>query len=440
MERHITKALTDWKNNPNRKPLLLTGIRQCGKTYSVLEFGKREFGKVAYINLEKNTAAAKTFDYDFNIQRIVEELGKIILDSPIIPGKTLIFLDEIQACPRAITALKYFCEDLRSLHVIAAGSLLGVAIKAQNISFPVGKTDRLSMYPMTFCEFALANGKAALIDGLQQYDPCSCLPDIYMQELQILLKQYYIVGGMPESVNTWVNTHDYKKVDILLDNIHEDYRNDFSKHPPIIEIPRIGMIWDSIPIQLAKENNKFIFSHIKKGARAKDLEDALEWLTDAGLIYQLKLVSNPELPLSGMADATYFKVYMADIGLLRKKANINYKKILTGDENYIRFKGTLTENYVLTQLKAMGVDAWFWRSNANAEVDFIIDYEGQLTPIEVKSADNTKAKSLHQFCHRYQPALAFKFSLRNAGDNLDDNTRVCCLPLFCIHRIPEFFE
>ena len=256
--------------------------------------------------------------------------------------------------------------------------------------------------------------------------------------MEKFLKNYYIIGGMPEAVQTWVDTHDYREVEEVQDRILKDYADDFGKHTTPDTMTKVKLIWDSIPSQIARDNNKFIFSHVKQGARAKDLEDALEWLVNSGIAYKLKLVSNPELPLSGMADNTYFKVYLSDVGLLRRKSNVNYRTILEGDASYIHFKGALTENYIMTQLKCMGIESYFWRTKADAEMDFITDYEGMLLPIEVKSADNTKAKSLHIFCNRYHPRMAVKTSLKNVGNNLDGDTHVWNIPLYLIFRLKEY--
>ena len=239
-------------------------------------------------------------------------------------------------------------------------------------------------------------------------------------------------------MQVWVDTHDYKEVEEVLDRILKDYADDFGKHTTSETATKIRLIWDAIPSQIARDNNKFIFSHVKQGARAKDLEDALEWMVNAGIVYKLNMVPTPELPLAGIADSTYFKVYMADVGLLRRKSNVNYRTILNGDEAYIHFKGALTENYVMTQLKCMGVESYFWRTKADAEVDFISDYEGVLLPIEVKAADNTKAKSLHMFCNRYLPKMAFKISLKNVGDNIDGATHVWSIPLYIIFKLKDY--
>lgn len=438
MERSVFEQFSAWKEKKNRKPLLVTGVRQCGKTYLIKKFGEEKFDDMAYFNFDGNEGLQSIFNYDFDTERIIDELGTVVHGKKIIPGETLVFFDEIQDCPRAIQSLKYFCENMPELHVIAAGSLLGVALREEGISFPVGKVDRIDMYPMSFEEFVKADGGERYIEGVKKL-PCErALSELYTIPLEKYLKNYYIVGGMPEAVQEWVDTHDYRAVEEVQDRILSDYADDFGKHTTPDTAMKIRMIWDSIPVQIAKENNKFIFSHVKQGARAKELEDALEWLVHAGIADKLNLVSTPEIPLSGMADYTYFKVYMSDIGLLRRKSNVNYRTILNGDDSFIKFKGAFTENYVYTQLKIMGIQSWFWKSNANAEIDFITDYEGVTIPIEVKSADNTKAKSLHLFCNRYQPKMAIKTSLKNVGDHMDGQTHVWSIPLYTLFRMKDY--
>ena len=438
MERKILGKLLKWKEKKNRKPLLLTGVRQCGKTYIIKEFGKKQFEDTAYFNFDGNTGLKSIFEYDFDVERMIAELANVVYGKRIVPGKTLVIFDEIQDCPRAIQSLKYFCENMPNLHVIAAGSLLGVALRKEGISFPVGKVDRIEMYPMSFEEFVIADGGEKYINGIYNLEFEREIPELYTVPLEKYLKNYYIVGGMPEAVQTWVDTHDYKEVEEVQDRILKDYTDDFGKHTTPDTATKVRLVWDAIPSQIARDNNKFIFSHVKQGARAKDLEDALEWLVNAGIAYKLNMVSNPELPLSGMADNTYFKVYMADIGLLRRKSNVNYRTILEGDASYIHFKGAITENYIMTQLNCIGMESYFWRTKANAEIDFISDYEGLLLPIEVKSADNTKAKSLHMFCNRYSPKMAIKTSLKNVGDNMDGDTHVWSIPLYVIFRLKEY--
>ena len=297
MKRKITDNLIAWKNEKGRKPLVVTGARQCGKTYAIKEFGREHFENLAYFIFEGNAALQSIFDYDFNIERIVTELERYSKQT-ISDGRTLVFFDEVQACPKAITSLKYFCEDRPGLHLIAAGSLLGVVIRQAEISFPVGKVERLQMYPMSFEEFVMAapDGES-LLAGLANYDLSRALPELYTIPLQNYLKLYYIVGGMPAAVDSFVQENDFDKVDRILDNILLDYSNDFSKHATASDIPKLSWIWDSVPKQLAKDNNKFMFSHVKEGKRAADLEDALQWLFSAGLLHKLECVTNAELPL-----------------------------------------------------------------------------------------------------------------------------------------------
>lgn len=438
MERKALGKLLAWKEKKNRKPLLVTGVRQCGKTYLIKEFGEKKFVDTAYFNFDGNEGLKAIFDYDFDVERIIDELSNVVFCKKIVPGQTLVVFDEIQDCPRAIQALKYFCENLPELHVIAAGSLLGVALRKEGISFPVGKVDRMEMYPMSFEEFVIADGGEKYISGINKLGLERELSELYTVPLEKYLKNYYIVGGMPEAVQTWIDTHDYHEVDEVQDRILKDYADDFGKHTTSDTATKVRLIWDAIPTQIARDNNKFIFSHVKQGARAKDLEDALAWLVNAGIAYKLNLVSNPEIPLAGMADSTYFKVYLSDMGLLRRKSNVNYRTILTGDAAFVHFKGALTENYIMMQLKSMGIDTYFWRTKADAEIDFITDYEGLLLPIEVKAADNTKAKSLHLFCNRYHPKMAVKTSLKNVGDNSDGGTHVWSIPLYTIYRLKEY--
>ena len=432
MERTVMKQLTEWKDRTDRKPLLVTGVRQCGKTFTLQEFGEQAFQDVAYFNFEDDETLCSVFDHDYRIDRILDELGNVSRGKAIVPGETLLILDEIQACPRALSSLKYFCENMRQLHVIAAGSLLGVAIGQGGVSFPVGKVNRLKMYPMSFEEFVCADGGKKLIDGLRNASSDAPLSQVYTVPLTRYLKLYYLVGGMPEIVQEWVNSHNMQAVQRKQDEILEDYENDFGKHAPVSELPKIRLIWESIPGQLARDNHKFVFSRVKSGSRAKDLEDAMKWLVDAGLIYQLYQVEKPEIPLSGETDYASYKVYMADTGLLCRRSNVQYRTILDGDEQFIHYKGALTENYVLTQLKSLSIPAWYWRSDANAEIDFLTDESGYLLPIEVKSADNTKAKSLRLFCSRYDPEKAVKTSLKNIGYSMEKETQVWSIPLYAL--------
>jgi len=437
MYRDITKKLIAWKDKASRKPLLITGVRQCGKTYIIEEFAKANFENYVYINFEESEKLASVFDYDFDVDRIITEIERNS-KAEIIAGKTLVFFDEIQECPRAITSLKYFCEKKRDLHIVCAGSLLGVALKQKNISFPVGKINRMQLYPMSFKEFVIANGREDLIETFENWPTDREIPALYSVPMKQLLKEYYIVGGMPEVVNTWIETHDLDEIEEVQSGILKDYADDFSKHAPVEEVPKIRWIWDSVPVQLAKENNKFVFSHVKEGKRSAELEKALQWLTDAGLISQLYMVEKPEMPLSGCADKTYFKVYMSDIGLLRAKSKIDASTIMNDSDMFVKFKGAFAENYVMNELIALGIEPYFWRSGNTAEVDFMFENNGNIVPVEVKSADNTQAKSYKIFCQKYQSKVGFKLSGKNIGDYKCLDTTTYSIPLYLTWNIESY--
>lgn len=437
MYRDAMDKLIKWKISKTRKPLLLTGVRQCGKTYIVNEFGKKCFQNIVRINFEGQPKFSQVFDYDLDPERIVRELS-VLTKEKIVPGDTLLFLDEIQECPKAITSLKYFCEDLRELHVIGAGSLLGVALKNESISFPVGKVNRIQLYPMSFREFVIASDAGNILESLRGWPADRMLPELISLPMEKLLKEYYIVGGMPEAVQTWIETHDIDAVEEVQEEILRDYSDDFPKHAPAVEVPKIRWIWDSVPGQLAKENNKFVFSHVKQGKRSAELENGLQWLKDAGLIYQLELAEKPEVPLSAFADMTYFKVYLSDIGLLRVRSNISAQTILEGNENYIKYKGAFAENYVMTELLSQGKTPYFWRSQNTAEIDFLCEDKESIIPIEVKAADNMQAKSYKVFCKKYKPKTGFKTSLKNIAENQCENTRTINLPLYMIWAMDQY--
>ncbi|MBR5678815.1 MAG: ATP-binding protein [Paludibacteraceae bacterium] len=438
MYREIINDLKRWKTKANRKPLLLSGVRQCGKTYIVNEFAKENFESYVYVNFEESKSMSGIFEYDFDVKRIITELERVV-KVKIVPGKTLVFFDEIQECPRAITSLKYFCENMKDLHLICAGSLLGVALKKEKISFPVGKVNRLQLYPMNFKEFVIANGREDLIDVLGTWPVDRPVPELYAVPMKNLLKEFYVVGGMPEAVQTWIETHDIEDVEEIQSEILKDYADDFSKHAPVSDVPKIRWIWDSVPVQLAKENNKFVFSHVKEGKRSAELEDALQWLKDAGLIIQTHLAEKPELPLSGVAEKTYFKVYMSDVGLLRYRSGLSAKTIMEETGLFVRFKGALAENYVLNELVSIGKEPYFWRSGNSAEIDFIYEDSGEIVPVEVKSADNTQAKSYKQFCSKYKSRLGLKLSTKNIAENLCGETKTYSLPLYLAWNIDYYF-
>lgn len=441
MERTAMNALTEWKNKPRRKPMLITGCRQCGKTWLMTEFGKRYFEDTLTFNFEKEPALAEIFSFDLDPERILRELGMFRNGKPVNPEQTLIIFDEIQQCPEAITSIKYFEESGMNLFLLCAGSLLGVELKRKNVSFPVGKDEQLKLYPLNFHEFTEALGGGKYLDMLRQYDLFREIPSYVTEPLLHYLKLYYIIGGMPEAVRTYIETDDISEVDKVLDRINQDLRNDFAHHAEPKDILRIGWIWDSIPKQLAKENNKFIFSHVRAGVRARELEDALQWLADAGLVYKLEKVSSPQIPLSSCADATFFKVYAADTGLLRNTAGVGYRTVFEEPEGYASFKGAITENYCMTELIASGIKPYYWRSDNSAEVDFIFEDDlNRIIPLEAKSAENTRAKSFAAYCKQYKPELGFKVSTKNVGDNVKGPTHEISLPLYLLWKVNEYIE
>lgn len=434
MERTAYEALLNWKNNPRRKPLVIKGARQVGKTWLMKEFGKNEFESVAYINFEKVTQLADLFESDFDVQRI---LRSIQLVTNIIPqvGKTLIIFDEIQSVKRGLLALKYFYEDVPQYHIIAAGSLLGLSIHKED-SFPVGKVDFLNIYPLSFAEFLNAMGKTALLDTLKSKDwP---LIKAFKGQYIDLLKQYYYVGGMPEVVDSYIRNSDYKDVRKIQNSILESYESDFSKHPPLDIIPRIKLVWNAVPSQLAKENRKFIFGAVKSGGRAKEFEVAIMWLQDAGLIYKVNRVSNASIPLGGFEDFNAFKLFLVDIGLLGAMSGLDAKTLIDGNEIFGQYKGALTEQYVLQQFKSIeDLVAFYWTPEEGiAEIDFLIQISGLVIPIEVKANENLKAKSLRSFRDKYKP----KVSVRTSMSDYREEPTMTNIPLYAIGQLNEIIK
>jgi len=401
--------LKQWVQSDNRKPLIIRGARQTGKTWLMKELGKREYKKVAYINFESNAALKNMFTENFNIQRIILIL-EIETKIKINAENTLIIFDEIQEAPGALTSLKYFQENAPEYHVIAAGSLLGVAL-SQNGSFPVGKVDFLDLYPLTFVEFLEALNELPLVDLLKKRD-WSLITQFKSRYIE-RLKQYYYIGGMPEVVYSFSQHTNFEEVRNIQRRILIAYEQDFSKHAPIQIVPRIRMLWNSIPAQLAKDNRKFIYGLIRQGARAKDYELAMSWLIDCGLIHKVNNVTKPSMPLKAYEDMGAFKLYLIDVGLLSAMADLDVRSLLTGNDLFEEFKGALTEQYVLQQLVALkGVSTYYWSpENARAEVDFILQTKGKIIPLEVKAAENLHAKSLRVYYQRYEPEIALRTSL-----------------------------
>ena len=433
MERALIRELLVWKEKENRKPLILKGVRQCGKTYLLKDFGNRYYDNVAYFNFEETDSLSSVFEKDYDTKRIILEL-ELFLGKAIKPGATLIILDEIQECGRALTAMKYFCENAPEYHIVCAGSLLGIALQ-QQLSFPVGKVDFLTLYPMSFSEFLRACGSETLADYVDNFKKGDTVPEPIGDKLTTFLRQYYITGGMPEVVSIWQKTNNIEEVERVQQNIINSYELDFAKHAPTKDFPKLTAIWRSIPEQLAKENTKFIFSHVKKGWRSKDLEDSLEWLIAAGLVYKVCKIEKPFIPLSSYADDTSFKLYMADIGILRKLSKLPYEVILDATPNYKEFKGSLTENYVLCELvKSVTETLYYWSSGNTAEVDFILQSGSEIVPVEVKSERNVKARSLAEYRKKYTP----KYSVKTSMKNETSGEEVLNIPLYLISALEHF--
>ena len=411
MERMKMKDLEIWKNRKNRKPLIMKGARQVGKTWLMKEFGRRFFRQVAYVNFDNNERMREVFQGDYNIERIIMAIH-IETGVKIVPQETLIIFDEIQECPKAIAALKYFCENAPEYMIVAAGSLLGVAIH-KGTSFPVGKVDTLELNPMSFREFLLAVGEEGLVSLMDDAD--GSLMEAFRDKYIEWLKMYYYIGGMPEVVLSFVEEKDFIEVRRLQTKIIEMYESDFSKHTTENELPRIRMVWNSIPMQLAKENKKFFFGKIKEGARAKDFEVAIEWLLDCGLLKKIYNVSKPAMPLKAYTIFSEFKLFLLDVGLLAAMSELDVRTILEGNAIFVEFKGALTEQYVLQQLisDTEYTPYYYTETKSEGEIDFLIQKESQIVPIEVKAEENLRAKSLRCFCNKYHPALAIRTSMSN---------------------------
>lgn len=431
MERLAIQKLVQWKSSKYRKPLILNGVRQVGKTWLLKEFAKLHYTTLAYFNFDEHPEYKQFFESTKDVERILQNL---ILASGSeftteAPEQTLIVFDEIQECPNAISTLKYFCENAPQYHVACAGSLLGITL-SKPVSFPVGKVDFLDIDPMNFTEFLLANGDQNLVsymDNLQNIEP---IPDAFFNPLYEKLKMYFVTGGMPEAVQAWTKDRDVERTQQVLWNIINAYERDFAKHPDLKEYPKISLIWNSIPSQLARENKKFLYKVVKEGARAREYEDALQWLCDAGLVHKIYRSSAPGLPMSAYDDLTAFKIYMVDVGLLRRLAQLAPTAFGEGNRLFVEFKGALSENYILQALHPQfEVTPRYWTDDyGRNEVDFMIQVENDIYPVEVKSETNVESKSLKKLKETYpkEIKLRVRFSMNNL--RLDDD--LLNIPLF----------
>ena len=410
MIRDAYKYLISWKNRADRKPLIIQGARQVGKTWLMKELGKNEYLRVAYFNFEFSSELHYIFKQNFDIKRIIASL-EIACGENISPKSSLIIFDEIQACPEAITSLKYFHENASDFHLIAAGSLLGVAIH-QGFSFPVGKVDFLTLYPLNFHEYLSAVGANQIIKYIELEQLDILIP--FAETLKEHVKTYLFLGGMPEVVLDFVENNNFLEVRKIQSDILQSYENDFSKHAPITQLPKIRMVWQSIVGQLAKENSKFIYKILRSGSRAKEFETAIDWLKDAGLIHKVLRVNKGGIPLSAYTDWSNFKIFLCDVGLLGAMAGISPKTLIEGNRIFEEFKGILTEQFVCQHIISQSYNSFYWSpDNGKSEVDFIIQKQEKVIPIEVKASDNVRSRSLHVYFEKYQPTECVRTSLAN---------------------------
>ena len=431
MKRFITEKLINWKNSTNRKPLILKGARQVGKTYILKEFGQNNYKNVAYFNFDHDNGLADLFINTKDPKRIIEQLT-LVDGKKINPETTLIIFDEIQECPDALNSLKYFCEETPEYHIACAGSLLG--IRLSKTSFPVGKVEFLNLYPMTFSEFLIADNCENLVNFMKQIKEIKKIPQIFESLLIEKLKTYYIIGGMPEAVNIWVNEKNMELVNNVQENILKAYESDFSKHTQNSEANKISLIWNSIPSQLAKENKKFLYQTIKEGARAREYENALNWLNDANLIYKIYNVTKTNFPLKAYNDLSSFKIYMNDVGLLKRMANLDSRIVIEGNKLFEEFKGAFTENYVLNMLCNIFDSVPNYFTFDRHEIDFVIQYKNKTIPIEVKANKSVNNISLTRYNEKYDNDISIRFSM----NNLKKDGKVINIPLFLIEYMEKF--
>ena len=434
MDRFALEKLKQWKEKKNRKPLIIRGARQVGKTWLMKEFGRTCFGKMAYVNFDSNTRMRQVFEGDINIERLVLAISAetgISIDSQ----DTLLIFDEVQEVPKALTALKYFCEEAPEYAIVAAGSLLGVAMH-KGTSFPVGKVDFMDLYPLSFREFLCALGEERFVEILDSSD--TDMVRMFKSKYIDRLREYYYVGGMPEVVQSYVGSKDFNQVREIQKNLLNYYQQDFSKHAEVTLVPRLNLVWNSIPMQLAKENKKYIYGQVREGARAKDFELAIQWLMDCGLIHKVQRIKKPGLPLKAYLDLDAFKIYLLDIGLLMAMVDLDARVIIDGNRIFTEFKGALTEQYVLQQLIAdLGIEAYYYSTEkSSGEIDFLLQGRSSILPLEVKAEENLRAKSLRAFCEKYHPAYAVRTSM----SDYREQEWMTNIPLYNICRIKKYLE
>ena len=434
MDRFALEKLKQWKEKKNRKPLIIRGARQVGKTWLMKEFGRTCFKKMAYVNFDSNTRMRQVFEGDINIERLILAISAetgVSIDS----RDTLLIFDEVQEVPKALTALKYFCEEASEYAIVAAGSLLGVAMH-KGTSFPVGKVDFMDLYPLSFREFLCALGEMRFVEILDSSD--TDMVTMFKSKYIDRLREYYFVGGMPEVVQSYLDSKDFNQVREIQKNLLNDYQQDFSKHAEATLVSRLNLVWNSIPMQLAKENKKYIYGQVREGARAKDFELAIQWLMDCGLIHKVQRIKKPGLPLKAYLDLDAFKIYLLDIGLLMAMVDLDARVIIDGNRIFTEFKGALTEQYVLQQLIAdLGIEAYYYSTEkSSGEIDFLLQGKSSILPLEVKAEENLRAKSLKAFCEKYHPVCAVRTSM----SDYREQEWMTNIPLYNICRIKKYLD
>ena len=434
MDRFALEKLKQWKEKKNRKPLIIRGARQVGKTWLMKEFGRTCFKKMAYVNFDSNTRMRQVFEGDINIERLILAISAetgISIDS----RDTLLIFDEVQEVPKALTALKYFCEEASEYAIVAAGSLLGVAMH-KGTSFPVGKVDFMDLYPLSFREFLCALGEMRFVEILDSSD--TDMVTMFKSKYIDRLREYYFVGGMPEVVQSYLDSKDFNQVREIQKNLLNYYQQDFSKHAEATLVSRLNLVWNSIPMQLAKENKKYIYGQVREGARAKDFELAIQWLMDCGLIHKVQRIKKPGLPLKAYLDLDAFKIYLLDIGLLMAMVDLDARVIIDGNRIFTEFKGALTEQYVLQQLIAdLGIEAYYYSTEkSSGEIDFLLQGKSSILPLEVKAEENLRAKSLKAFCEKYHPVCAVRTSM----SDYREQEWMTNIPLYNICRIKKYLD
>ena len=434
MKRFALDRLKEWKDKKGRKPLIIRGARQVGKTWLMKEFGNTCFEKVAYVNFDSNTRMKQVFDGEITVERIILAISAetgVSIDSK----NTLLIFDEVQEVPKALSSLKYFCENAPEYAIVAAGSLLGVALH-KGTSFPVGKVDFMNLYPLSFQEFLCALGEERFVSILQGTDVE--MVTMFKSKYIDRLREYYYVGGMPEVVQIYAETKDFNRVREIQKNLLNYYQQDFSKHAEVSLVPRLNLVWNSIPMQLAKENKKYIYGQVREGARAKDFELAIQWLLDCGLIHKVQRVNKPSLPLKAYIDFNAFKIFLLDIGLLIAMADLDAQVIIDGNRIFTEFKGALTEQYILQQMIAeVGIEPYYFSTaNSKGEIDFLLQGRTSIVPVEVKAEENLRAKRLKAFCNKYQP----KFAVRTSMSDYREQEWMTNIPLYNIDRIKECLD